>query len=70
MPTSKFHIRQLLLKIDARRLRQKSQLKCIDYVRPRLNKYELECKKCGCNEFYVFDDQSSSFVIYCPFHNA
>ena len=26
---------------------------CIDCLKPRSNKNELECKKCGCNEFYV-----------------
>ena len=67
--TSKFRIRQLLLKIDARSLREKNQQKFIDCLKPRPNKNELECKKCGCNEFYVFNYQSSSFVIYCPFHN-
>ena len=70
MPTSKSRIRQLLLKIDARRLREKNQQKSIDCLKPRSNKNELEYKKCGCNKFYVFDDQSSSFVIYCPFHNV
>ena len=67
--TSKFRIRQLLLKIDARSLRKKIQQKFIDCLKPRPNKNELECKKCGCNEFYVFNYQSSSFAIYCPFHN-
>ena len=69
MTTSKFHIRQLLLKIDARSLREKNQQKCIDCLKPRPNKNELECKKCGWNEFYLCNYQSSSFVIYCPFHN-
>ena len=27
--------------------------KCIDCFKPRSNKNELECKKCGCNHFYV-----------------
>ena len=69
MPTSKFRITQLLLKIDARRIRKKNQEKCIHCLKPRSNKSEPECKKCGCNEFYVFNYQSSLFVIYCPFHN-
>ena len=30
-----------------------NQQKCIDYFKPRSNKNELECKKCGCNHFYV-----------------
>ena len=53
MPTSKFRIRQFLLKIDARSLPEKDQQKSIDCLKPRSNKNELECKKCGCNEFYV-----------------
>ena len=70
MPTSKSRIRQLLLKIDATRLCEKNQQKCIDCLKPRSNKYELECKKCGCNKFYVFNDQRSLFVIYFPFHKV
>ena len=70
MLTSKFRIRQFLLKIDARSLPEKDQQKSIDCLKPRSNKNELECKKCGCNKFYVFDDQSSLFVIYFPFHNV
>ena len=53
MTTSKFRIRQLLLKIDARRLCENNQQKSIDCLKPRSSKNELECKKCGCNEFYV-----------------
>ena len=30
-----------------------SQQKCIDCLKPRSNKNEGECKKCGCNHFYV-----------------
>ena len=30
-----------------------NQQKCIDCVKPRSNKNEHECKKCGCNYFYV-----------------
>ena len=30
-----------------------NQQKCIDCLKPRSNKNELECKKCGCSEFYV-----------------
>ena len=52
MATNKFRIRQLLLKIDAR-MRENNQQKCIDCLKPRSNKNELECKKCGCNQFYV-----------------
>ena len=44
---------QVLLKIDARSFRENSQQKCIDCLKPRSNKNELECRKCGCNEFYT-----------------
>ena len=44
---------QVLLKIDARKFREDNQQKCIDCLKPRANKNELACKKCGCNEFYV-----------------
>ena len=53
MTTSKFRIRKLLLKIDARRLREKNEQKRTDCLKPRSNKNELEYKKCGCNQFHV-----------------
>ena len=31
----------------------KNQQKCIDCLKTRSNKNEPECKKCGCNYFYV-----------------
>ena len=49
----KFGFNQVLLKIDARRFRENNPQKCIDCLKPRSNKNELECKKCGCNEFYT-----------------
>ena len=63
MTTSKFGIRQLLLKIDARRLRENNEQVCIDCLKPRSNKNKFECKNCGCTEFYVLDYQNSSFKI-------
>ena len=30
-----------------------NQQKCIECFKPRSNKNELECKKCGCSYFYV-----------------
>ena len=53
MTTTKFRIRQLLFKNDVRRVREKNQQKCIDYLKPKSNKNELECKKCVCNESYA-----------------
>ena len=50
---TKSRFNQVLSKMDARRFRENNQQKCIDCLEPRLNKNELECKKCGCNEFYT-----------------
>ena len=50
---TKSSFNQVLSKMDARRFRENNQQKCIDCLEPRLNKNELECKKCGCNEFYT-----------------
>ena len=66
---TKPHFNQVLLKIDVKRLGEKNQQKQINCLKPRSNKNELERKKCGCNEFYMFNYQNSSFVIYCPFHS-
>ena len=30
-----------------------NQQMCLDCLKPRSNKNEFECKKCGCNYFYV-----------------
>ena len=61
---TKSYFERVLSKIDARRLRENNQQKCIDCLKPRSNKNELECKKCGCNEFYVPNYYSFSFVIF------
>ena len=57
MSKTKSHVRQVLLKIDARRLCENNQQKCIDCLKLRSKKKkkksELECKKCGCNSFYA-----------------
>ena len=66
----KCYPQRVLSKIDATSLHEKNQQKCIDCLKARLNKKELECKKCGCNKYYVLSYQSSSFGIYCPFHNV
>ena len=52
MTTSKFCIRKVLLKIDAKRLCEKNQQKCIDCPKPRSNKNELG-NKCSCSTFYA-----------------
>ena len=44
---------RVLSKIDARMFHENNQQKCIDFLKPRSNKNELECKTCGCNRFYV-----------------
>ena len=50
---TKSRFNQVLLKIDTRKFRENNQQKCTDCLKPRSNKNELECKKRGCNEFYV-----------------
>ena len=45
--------KQGLSKIDARSLRENNQQKCIDCLKPRSNKNECECKKCGWDCLYV-----------------
>ena len=50
---TKSRFNQVLLKFDARILHENNQQKCIDCLQPRSYKNELECKKCGCNEFDV-----------------
>ena len=36
-----------------KRLHTNNQQKCIECLQPRSNKNECECKKCGCDDFYV-----------------
>ena len=36
-----------------KRLHTNNQQKCINCLKPRSNKNERECKKCGCDYFYV-----------------
>ena len=50
---TKSYFERVLSKIDARRLRENNQQKCIDCLKPRSNKNEVKCQKCGCNEFNV-----------------
>ena len=50
---TKSHFERVLSKIYAKRFHANNQEKCIDCLKPRSNKNELDCKKCGCNEFYV-----------------
>ena len=50
---TKSRFNQVLLKIDARSFCKNNQQKCIDCLKQRSNKNELECKKCGSTEFFV-----------------
>ena len=50
---TKSYYERVLSKIDARNFYENNQQKCIDCLKPRSNKNELECKKCGCNQIYV-----------------
>ena len=37
----------------AKRHHTNNQQVCLDCLKPRSNKNECKCKKCGCNYFYV-----------------
>ena len=50
---TKSYYERVLSKIDARSLRKDNQQTFIDFLKPRSNKNELVCNKCGCNQFYV-----------------
>ena len=50
---TKSYYERVLSKIDARKFYENDQQKLIDCLKPRSNKNELECKKCGCNQIYV-----------------
>ena len=41
-PETKCHFKQLLSKIDARRIHENNHQVCIDCVKPRLNKNKFE----------------------------
>ena len=60
---TKSRFEQLLSGIYARRPCENNQKVCIDCLKPTSNKNKLECKNCGCTEFYVFDYQNSLFVM-------
>ena len=59
---TKSRFEQLLSEIYARRLRETKPV-CIDCFKPRSNKNNFECKKCGCIDFYVLDYQNSLCII-------
>ena len=50
---TKSYYERVLLKVYAKRFRENNRQKCIDCLKPRSNENELECKECGCNEFYA-----------------
>ena len=50
---TKFHFDRVPSKFYAMRFGTNNQQICIDCHKPRPNKNELMCKRCGCNEFYV-----------------
>ena len=37
----------------SKKYQRDNQQMCIDCLKPRSNKNQRECKKCGCNYFYV-----------------
>ena len=67
---TKSHFKQVLLEIFARRLRENNQKKYIDCLKPRSNKNELECTKCGYNKSYASKIIEDFYSYYCPFCNV
>ena len=63
MTAKKSHFEHFLSKIYAKTFRENNQKVCMDCLKPRSNKNKFECKNCGCTDFYVMDDQNSSFKI-------
>ena len=62
MTLSKSHLEQLLSKIYAKSFRKINQKVCTYCLKPRSNN-NLECKNCGCTDFYVLNYYNSSFEI-------
>ena len=61
---TKSHFEERLSEIYAKRPRANNKQVRIDCLKPRSNKNKIECKNCGCTtEFFVLDDQNSSFKI-------
>ena len=60
---TKSRFERLLSKIDARSLRENNKRVCIDCLKPRSNKNNFECKKCGCTEFYALEYQNSFVML-------
>ena len=59
-----FHLKTYQSDNLTKRLRTK------DYLKPRPNKNEHECKKCGCNYFYVSNCQSFSFKFFKKYKSS
>ena len=60
---TKSHPKEVPFKIYAKRFHINNQQMCIDCLKPRSNKNERGCKKCGCDHFYVPNYQSFLFVV-------
>ena len=54
----------------AKRLHTNNQQKSINCLKPRSNKNEHECKKCGCNYFYVFNFSFAVLSICVMYKNS
>ena len=64
MSKTKSCFERLLSEIYAVSLGKNNQQVCIDCLKPRSKQNKLECKNCGCTDFYVFHYQRSSFKIF------
>ena len=57
----KYRFEQLLSEIYAVMFHTKNQQVCIDCLKPRSKKNKIECKNCGCTDFYMLNHQNSPF---------
>ena len=64
MSKTKSHFERLLSEIYAASLCENNQQVCIDCLTLRTKKNKLQCKNCGCTNFYVYDYQNSSLKIF------
>ena len=55
--------KKVLSKVYAKTFRKNNEKVCIDCLKPRSNKTNLECKNCSCTDFYLFDYQNYLFKI-------
>ena len=53
LPYKRFYSKKYQSDSLAKRLHTNNQQKCVDCLKRRSNENKHECKKCGCDYFYV-----------------